>query len=201
MPANLPTAFLDILILPLANMLMDASGKDGQTAMNNAMAAIKAFHAVNEAEIRLAIRIATFSIQANIALAQANMPNLPLQVVVRLRQGAVTLIREADKAERRLEKLQDARKKGETLPAEPPQQQEKSSVQRAQNLIQDIEETIALAKAESIPANQAYRLKNLEKRRIKQQEREARLQAQRLAAQNQPPAAMAAEDHGPAFQP
>jgi hypothetical protein len=196
---NLPEAFLDMLIHPLANMLLQTSQpRDSSTAVKNALDVVRAFNANSEAEIRLAIRIAMFSIQANIALAQADMPDLPLSVVIRLRQGAVTLTREADKAERWLHKLQAARRKGEAPPAKPPQQPEKPSVERAQALIQDIEAVEAMVEAEGIPANQAYRLRNREKRRARQQEREARLRALRLAEQDQPPAATAIGAHGPA---
>src|ERR1700757_4157862 len=93
----------------IALLLLEGAGGDMETARHAAAATLSTYDPQTEAELRLAARIISFSLQAGGALAQAADPEMPLTRVLRLRTGAVSLSREAEKAERRLEKLREER--------------------------------------------------------------------------------------------
>src|ERR1700757_547068 len=103
----------------IALLLLEGAGGDMDNARHAAAATLSAYDPQTEAELRLAARIISFSLQAGEALAQAADPDMPLTRVLRLRTGAVSLSREATKAERHLEQLREARTQGVTEEAEP----------------------------------------------------------------------------------
>src|SRR6201995_6155339 len=107
--AGLPEAFLQTILHQIALLLLEGAGGDMEAARHAAAATLSTYDPQTEAEPRLAARIISFSLQAGEALAQAADPQMPLTRVLRLRTGAVSLSREAEKAERRLEKLREAR--------------------------------------------------------------------------------------------
>lgn len=166
MLADIPQALLKILIQPLAALLFDASDGDMKTAWDNAIASVKLYAPKSETEIRLAIRTLMFNIQANQAAAQASDPSTPAPAAIRIRGGAVALIREADKAERRLNELRAARRKA------PEQATNQQATQAPKPEPQPQPEP-----EQPVPDNQAYRQRILEKKLAKREERDARLAA------------------------
>ena len=105
-----------------------------------------AYDPQTEDELRLAANIIGFSFQALEALSQAATPDMPLTRTLRLRGGAVSLSRESHKAQRRLDKLQAARRAGiraETQP-EPPQPEPK--IEKALDLIDTTRKIAAAAR-------------------------------------------------------
>src|ERR1700756_5475993 len=111
--ADLPEAFLQTILHQIALLLLQAAGADMEAARHAAAATLSTYDPQTEAELRLAARIVGFSLQAGEALAQAADPEMPLTRVLRLRTGTVSLSREAEKTERRLEKLREARQQNE----------------------------------------------------------------------------------------
>src|SRR6185437_15554369 len=93
--ADLPEALLKTILHQIAILLLDGAGGNMEAAWSAAASTLRACE----------------------ALAQAADPAMPLTRILRLRTGAVSLSREAEKAERRLEKLREARLRG--LPEEP----------------------------------------------------------------------------------
>ena len=182
MPANLPDALLQAILLPLATLLLATSNNDPDLAMANARATIATYDPGTEAEFRLAVRILVLSLQGGEAAAQACTPDLPLIRVIRLRLGAVALYREADKAERRIEKIRAARAQGQEQPADPLPPAEAPAVHRAAALIEETKAIIAQASALGTTWPKAYKLRKQEQRLAKQRDREAREAARALAA-------------------
>ncbi len=95
----------------------EGHGGDVDAARHADAATLSAYDPQTEAELRLAAWIISFSLQSGEALAQAVDPDMAQPRVLRLRTGAVSLSREAEKAERRLEKLREARR--QNLPKDP----------------------------------------------------------------------------------
>ena len=89
-----------------------------------------------EDELRLAANIVSLSFQALEALSQAATPDMPLTRTLRLRGGAVSLSRESHKAQRRLDKLQTARRAGIPAEAQPNPAQPEPKIEKALDLIE-----------------------------------------------------------------
>src|SRR6185437_9692475 len=117
--ADLPKAFLQTILHQITLLLLQGAHGDMEAARHAAAATLSAYGPQTEAELRLAARIVSFSLQAIEALAQAADPEIPLTRVLRLRTGAVSLSREAAKAERRLEQVREARQQNTTEDTEP----------------------------------------------------------------------------------
>jgi hypothetical protein len=115
--ATILPAVLDTILGRLA--LLFLSGTDGDLAPARQAAAhmLAAYQPRTEDELRLAAQVVSFSLHALEALGQAATQDMPLNKILRLRSGAVSLSRESHKAERRLEQRQQAR--DDTIPAEP----------------------------------------------------------------------------------
>jgi hypothetical protein len=181
MQDDLPQSLLQALLLPLMKLLLPFTDDDKDAAWDAAVAATSSFAPQTIDEFRLAARIAVHNIRANQCAAKAAEPRLPPSESIRLSQCGLSYIRDADKAERRLEKLQAARLKEEQAQAEFEQ-----IPAPADDIIAQAEPSAtALAerpKAEDpvppttdVPAYK--RLKQL-RRLAKQEERDARTQAQ-----------------------
>jgi hypothetical protein len=106
---TLPEGLMQALLLPLINELLPVVGDDQDAAWEAAEAATMSFnpHTVNE--FRLAVGVALYNILGNRLTAEASKPGLTPSCTIRMHRCALYYIREADKAERRLEKLQAAR--------------------------------------------------------------------------------------------
>ena len=125
---TLPAAILETIITRLSALFLAGAAGDMIAARQAAAQMLSAYHPETEDELRLAANIVSFSFQALEALGQAATPDMPLTRILRLRGGAVSLSRESHKAQRRLDKLQTARRAG--IPAEtqpnPPNPNQKS---------------------------------------------------------------------------
>ena len=117
--AILPAAVLETILLRLATLFLTGAGGDSTAARHAASELLAAYNPHTEEELFLAANIICFSFQALEALGQAADPEMSLTRVLRLRSGAVSLSREADKARRSLTQLQKARQTAETEPAPP----------------------------------------------------------------------------------
>jgi hypothetical protein len=169
MLSNLPAPLVHALLPTLISLLLPSLNNDVEIASANARALIEDFDPRSGHEFRLAIRITLFSLQAASAIAQAGDPDTPANQAIQLRKGALALIQEADKAERRLEQLQAART----------QVQEPAPAQREdlETLVNQIEEFVTVACNNRAPEPKPYKLRKIEQRLAKQREREARLAA------------------------
>jgi len=176
--ANLPEAFLRTILHQIALLLLAGAGGDMEAARHAAAATLSAYAPRTEVELRLAARIVSFSLQSLEALAQAADPEMPLTRVLRLRTGAVSLSREAEKAERRLEKLRENRAVGEDQPLpEPEVLEEPVGIEKTAALVDDNRKVAAYAKAHGLTWSEAMkqrrREQRLAERRQKQQARAA----------------------------
>ena len=149
-----------------------------------------------EDELRLAANIVSFSFQALEALSQAATPDMPLTRTLRLRGGAVSLSRESHKAQRRLDKLQTARRAGIPAEAQPNPAQPEPKIEKALDLIENTRTIAAAAKTKGLTWTQAY----------EQRQREMRIAASlkraeaRIAAQANTASIGALTDHRAAAQ-
>lgn len=179
--ADIPQAYLGAFILQIAALLMDGAGGNKAEAREAACRMLSSYEPRNEVELRLAVRIIAFNLQIGAALAQAADPATPLLRVIRLRSGAVSMAREAEKAERRLEKL---RADAVTAPVEdsvPAVVEVETAAEAPQSgspkpAPAEQRQTVgAYAKAHGLTRKQVYQERNLQKRlaRRAQQERQA----------------------------
>jgi hypothetical protein len=175
---DLPEALFHTIIHQIALLLLKGAGGNMEAASQAAAVTLAAHCPQTEVEFRLAARIVTFSLQAGEALAQAADPEMPINRVLRLRTGAVSLTREAEKAERRLEKLREARL--QNLPEEPePEAEESPAVETTTALIEDNRKIATYAKARGLSFTEA----------LKQRQREQRLAARQSGQQTDTKAA------------
>src|SRR6185437_14488857 len=157
----------------VALLLLQGAGGDMEAAHRAAAAALSAYDPRTEAELRLAARVISFSLQSLEALGQAADPEMPLTRVLRLRTGAVSLSREAEKAERRLEKLREARLQGLPEEAEPLPEAEPARIEKTTALIEDTRKVAAYAQAHGLSWSEAHRQRNREKRLAERRAKEA----------------------------
>ena len=159
-----PAAVLETILSHLAALFLTGAAGDTAAARDAASLMLDAYRPETENELRLAAKIVGFSFQAIQALGQAATPDVPLTRVFRLRSGAVSLSRASEKAERRLEQLQKARRQGvsvqpvETRPepvqAEPVQAE--PAIEKAIDLIEDTSKVAALAKSSGLTWTRGY---------------------------------------------
>ena len=172
--AVVPAAVLETILSHLAALFLTGAAGDTAAARDAASLMLDAYRPETENELRLAAKIVGFSFQAIQALGQAATPDVPLTRVFRLRSGAVSLSRASEKAERRLEQLQKARRQGvlvqpvETRPepvqaepvqAEPVQAepvQAEPAIEKAIDLIEDTSKVAALAKSSGLTWTRGY---------------------------------------------
>src|SRR6185437_2151128 len=146
----------------VALLLLQGAGGDMEAAHRAAAAALSAYDPRTEAELRLAARIISFSLQAIEALAQAADPEIPLTRVLRLRTGAVSLSREAEKAERRLEQLREARQQNIAEDTEPLPEPASSPIEKPAAQIEDNRKVAAYAQANGLTWTQALKQRRRE---------------------------------------
>jgi hypothetical protein len=190
LPITLPAGIVETILTRLAAIFLTGALGDIDAARHAATQMLLAYHPETTDELRLAANIVGFSFQALEALGQAAAPDLPLTRILRLRGGAVSLSREAAKAERRLGQLQQARRHPvETQPEarispeaeSPPQPQPK--IEKALALIQDTGDIAAAAKAGNLTWTQVYEQRQRDSRITASLKRaEARIAAQATAA-------------------
>jgi hypothetical protein len=114
--ATILPAVLDTILGRLALLFLSGTDGDVPAARQAAAHMLATYRPETEDELRLAAQVISFSFHVLEALSQAATQDMPLNKILRLRSGAVSLSRESIKAERRLEQRQQARRDG--IPAE-----------------------------------------------------------------------------------
>jgi hypothetical protein len=149
-----PDVILETILDHLATLFLAGAHGNIQAARQAAATMLAAYGPQTEDEHRLAAQIISFGFHALEALSQATMPEMPLNRILRLRGSAVSLSREAEKAQRRLDRLQQARLDGTEAPADPPPLP--LSIEKACDLVDDTRRVAAAAKAAGVTWTQAY---------------------------------------------
>ncbi|HET6308582.1 MAG TPA: hypothetical protein VFG12_15435, partial [Rhodopila sp.] len=108
-PATIPPAVLDTALAQIAPLFLPAAG-DTAASRDAAAQMLAAYAPETPDELSLASEIVSFSFQALEALRDATEPGLSLNKILRLRGSAVSLSREAHKAQRKLDQTQRARR-------------------------------------------------------------------------------------------
>ena len=165
----LPAAIVETTLTGLAPLFLDAAAGDIAAARDAVAQMLAAHHPETVDELRLAANIVGFGFHALQALGQSATPDMPLTRILRLRGSAVSLSRESQKAERRLEQLQRARRQGlpaqfaetrpepaQPEPAQPEPAQAAAKIARALDLIEDTAKTTIIAKTSNLTWTQAY---------------------------------------------
>jgi hypothetical protein len=106
MLANLPVTLLNTILTRLTPLFLPGAPGDATAARDAARQFLSTYNPRNAQELRLAAQIISFSLHALAALEQAADPDLPLTRIMRLRGSAISLNRESEKAQRRLDQCQ-----------------------------------------------------------------------------------------------
>ena len=106
---TIPACILEAVLGRLLPLFLPATGGDTTAARAAADHLLAAYQPRTEDELCLAATIVGFTLQALDALGQSANPDLPLTRILRLRSGAVSLSREADKARKALAQRQKNR--------------------------------------------------------------------------------------------
>jgi hypothetical protein len=176
--STLPAAILETILTHLTTLFLQGAGGDPEAARLAASQMLDAYHPETTDELRLAANIISFSFQALEALAQAATPDISLTRILRLRGSAVSLSREAAKAERRLTQLQKTRQ--QAIPTPQPEIQPQPKVETAH---QETAEIITPGKPAALTWTQAHEDRQREIRIAASLERaQARIAAQANAA-------------------
>jgi hypothetical protein len=145
---------LETILGHLATLFLVGANGNMEAARQAAATMLAAYGPQTEDEHRLAAQVISFGFHALEALAQATTPEMPLNRILRLRGSAVSLSREAEKAQRRLDRLQQARLDGADTPADAPPLP--PSIEKACDLVDDTRQVAAAAKAAGVTWTQAY---------------------------------------------
>jgi hypothetical protein len=169
---DIPEGLMQAILLPLIEELLPVVGNDKDRAWQSAEAATMSFNPQTLIEFRLAVRVALFNIQANKLTAGANAPSLTPSCAIRMRLCALSYAREADKAERRLEKLQAVRMEEEKQQPDP--EGLEAEIPRTEPPEKATSPATSPATAQAATPIPAYKQLKQERRLAKQRERAAR---------------------------
>ncbi len=176
---TLPDAILETIITPLSALFLAGAAGDMTAARQAAAQMLSAYYPETEDELRLAANIVSFSFQALEALGQAATLEMPLTRSLRLRGSAVSLSRESHKAQRRLDKLQTARRQGMPAETRPEPAKPEPKIEKALDLIENTRTVAGLAKTMGLTWTQAYEQRQRDNRLAASRKRaEARVAAQ-----------------------
>jgi hypothetical protein len=173
---NIPDALLRTLLRPLVALLFEAAEEDLKSAWDTAVEAVSLYNPQTTVELRLAVRVTVLNFLGNQACVEASNKEIPINRSLRLSNGALALIRAADKAEARLDQRKAARIEGQE-PVEEPEDLTETESPRIENAIALLDKTkivSAHAAIRGVTWNQAYKQRKLEKRLAKRRERDAR---------------------------
>ena len=172
--ADLPEALLKTILHQIAILLLDGAGGNMEAAWSAAASTLRAYDPQTEQELRLAARVLSFSLQACEALAQAADPAMPLTRILRLRTGAVSLSREAEKAERRLEQLRAAPLHSIAKDPEPLPEPASPPIEKPVAQIEDNRKVAAYAQANGLTWTQALKQRRREQRLAERRSKQAK---------------------------
>jgi len=119
--ASISKTVLDTILGRLTCLFLTGAAGDEAVARQAASHMLAAYHVETEDELGLAAEIISLRLHTLEALSDAADPDLPLNKILRLRGGAVSLSREAHKSQRKLDQLQRDRRAG--IPAQPAENQ------------------------------------------------------------------------------
>jgi hypothetical protein len=142
LPAAITPAILDTILGHLAPHFLSSTNGDLPAARHAASHVLVAYNVETEEELRLAAEIVSFGFHALEALGEAAAPDLPMNKALRLRGSAVSLSREAHKAQRKLDQLQRARLTAPSIPEAPAQPPDKPGTEQAIGLIEFAREAL-----------------------------------------------------------
>jgi hypothetical protein len=150
-PATIAQAILDTVIGRLALLFLTGACGDMIAARYAASQMLAAYNAETPDELGLAAEIVSLQFHTLEALSYASDRDLPLNKILRLRGGAVSLSRESHKARRRLDQLQRARRTGtmvqpQSEPAQPKPAPAQPKADAALGLIEAARAAIETAK-------------------------------------------------------
>jgi hypothetical protein len=176
----LPTAILETILTRLAAIFLAGANNDATLARHAAVQALAAYHPRTETEFRLAATIIAFGFQALEALGQAATADMPLTRILRLRGSAVSLSREANKAQRRLDQLLETSPQPNQPEPQPPEIP--PHIEKALDLIEETRTIATTAKASGLTWTQSYEARQRDQRIAASLKRaEARIAAQSSA--------------------
>jgi hypothetical protein len=192
MSALLPAAVLETILIRLAAIFLAGAKGDMTAARQAAAQMLAAYDPRTEDEVRLAANIICFGFHALEALGQSAASDMPLSRVLRLRGSAVSLNREATKAQRRLDQLQQARREAKPIQPEPQPVQSEAKIEKALNLVEETRKIASAAEASGLTWTQSYSAHQRDQRIAASLKRaEARVAAQAsVAAQTLAPNAV-----------
>jgi hypothetical protein len=187
--AILPAAVLETILIRLAAIFLAGAKGDMTAARHAAAQMLAAYDPQTGDEVRLAANIICFGFHALEALGQSAASDMPLTRVLRLRGSAVSLNREATKAQRRLDELQKARREAKPVQPEPQPVQREAKIEKALDLIEETRKVASAAEASGLTWTQSYSAHQRDQRIAASLKRaEARVAAQAsAAAQTLPP--------------
>jgi hypothetical protein len=190
--AFLPAAVLETILLRLAAIFLAGAHGDMTAARQAAAQMLAAYDPRTGDEVRLAANIICFGFHALEALGQSAASDMPLTRVLRLRGSAVSLNREATKAQRRLDQLQQARREAKPIQPEPQPVQSEAKIEKALNLVEETRKIASAAEASGLTWTQSYSAHQRDQRIAASLKRaEARVAAQAsVAAQTLAPNAV-----------
>jgi hypothetical protein len=116
---NLPAAILETILSGITTLFLAGANGDATVARQAATELLTDYRPQNAAELSLAATIISCGFRSLDILVQASATDLPIPAMLRLHGSAVSLSREAAKAQRHLALLQKERK--QTRPAQPVQ--------------------------------------------------------------------------------
>jgi hypothetical protein len=181
---DMPHLLLQNLLLPLMELLLPMSNDNQDTAWDSAIAAANSLNPTTVDEFRLAVRVSVSSIRANQCAARSMADGITPSLSIRTAQCGLAYARDADRAERQLEKLQAARLKAEQAPPEPIQAEKPSAP--PEDMETPAEQPAARPTA-APPQLPTYKLLKQLRRAEKEREKTARKQAQPPSGTQPPP--------------
>src|ERR1700744_875018 len=95
---HLPEPLVKTLLRPLVALLFEAAEEDPKSAWDGALEAVSLYNPQTTIELRLAVRVTVLNLLGNQACVEASNKEIPIDRSLRLSNGALALIRAADKA-------------------------------------------------------------------------------------------------------
>ncbi|MFO1024838.1 MAG: hypothetical protein U1E70_06630 [Acetobacteraceae bacterium] len=108
LPASIPDAIVETILLRLLTLFLSGADGDAAAARAAALHMLGSFRPTDEQQLCLAADIVSFELHALEALRQSDEPDIPAAQILRLRGGAVSMNREAHRARQELQRLQRA---------------------------------------------------------------------------------------------
>jgi hypothetical protein len=151
---------------PLVRVMFEGSNEDIKAAWDNAAEVVKMHDPRTVNELRLAVRVCVLNALGNDACVAGTVNKVPVDRLIRLSNGGLALLRAADKAEDRLEKLRNARIEGKDPVDDPEDLTEADSpaIEKALALLDETKAVAGYAALYGLTWEQAYKQRKQAKR-------------------------------------